>query len=90
MKDTCAGLSDRHFVNDYERDITSIEEAKEIFREVANEKFKNYPNQTLAQMEIEKSLDNTRQWEDKYIISFYVNCYELRSNGKLYSYWCGD
>ena len=90
MKNSCEGLSDRHFVKDYGREINSIEEAKEIFRELAVEQLKNYPNQTQAQMQIERSLNYTMLREDMYSISFGWDCYELHTNGELYKFWCGD
>ena len=90
MKDSCEGLGDRHLVKDYGREINTIEEAKEIFRELAVEKFNNYPNQTQAQMQIERSLNYTSQREEMYSISFGWYCYELHTNGELYKFWCGD
>lgn len=90
MKNSCEGLWDRHFVKDYGRDITSMEEAKGIFRELAYEQLKEFPNQTQVQMQIENSLNHTYQREDMYSISFGWNCYELHTNGELYGFWCGD
>ena len=90
MKDSCEGLWDRHFVKDYGREINTIEEAKEIFRDLAVEQFKNYLNQTQAQMQIEMSLNYTIRREDRYSISFGLDCYELHTNGELYTFWCGD
>ena len=89
LKDSCEGIWDRHLVKDYEMNITSIEEAKGIFEELAIEQFKDYPNQTQAKMEIEESLNHTWQNNDIYRISFGWNCYELHTKGELYSFFCG-
>ncbi|MFH1359299.1 MAG: hypothetical protein ABIH37_05405 [archaeon] len=90
FKDSCEGLWDRHFVKDYEKNINSLEEAKEIFRELGYEQLKENSNQILVETQVEKSLMNIAQGEDKYSVSFMWTCYELHFNGELYSFWCGD
>lgn len=88
MKDSCDGLWDRHFVKDYGRNITSIEEANNIFRGLAYDMFDQPSNDTEKM--VERSLNYTRLYNGLYSVNFGFSCYELHTNGELYSYWCGD
>lgn len=92
MGSSCDGLWDRALVTDYNRNISSLEEAKDIFRIIATLEALRF-NGTAVQRDMEASLNSV--WEDErmYHLDFFDssrNCYELHKDGKLYQFWCGE
>jgi hypothetical protein len=89
MRDTCEDLFKKRLVTDYNKKIKTIDEAKQIFKEIKYEEYKEHLNNSIVQQRIEGTINSTRLYDGKYRVNFGFDCYELSLDGKLYRFYCG-
>lgn len=87
----CSKQNNYEIINDYGRNINSMEEAKEIFEDIYYKKIEEIDNNSEIKEHIDLSLDEIKLTESgDYIFQWGGNCQILFYDGKLSnSYYCG-
>ena len=92
VNDTCYYAFRPNVETDFNVQVTSQEQAKQLFYDYFSQKFNQIKirNKTQFDESINSSLKRIKETEESYSIYFYQNEYILHKDGKLYKKWMGD